>query len=233
METTSTLPTGTERKSTYTINVAVVNPKDCTMTAAYYNNNWYVTTKSAIANPNNIKVYYGSTLVRTDGDDYSITYATTGTLNPAEVGANATGAGNATVVLNDGKGTTQRVAYTIGNAAPKVASSTTYNIYASGKKQEFALKGYASVSNQAITLSDYLTTSSQYANASTADQNTPRITITQLPANSDVYNLNRNGANNATITFRKNGYYTLKVTFEWNDGYTYNEVMCFEVTQIP
>ncbi len=227
-ETVAEKSGGTVRKSEHSFDIAAIPMTACNgnVKAFYTNNNYYVTNTAITATPN-VQAFFGSSLVRTiAGKDYSV-YAGVATLDPAVVGTNATGSGKASVVVT-GSAQTIRVDYKTGNAAPKVTSATLYN-GVGGK--EFSTNGFADVNkNTKIDWTAYLLygVSTQYANGG-SHVGSPRVSISNLPSNEDAYSLNGNGSTGCDLRFKEAGFYGVTVTLDWTDGYSCTETVYFNV----
>ncbi len=147
---------------------------------------------------------------------------------------------SATIVLNNSRGNEVTVPYSYSNKPVAVISSDAFS-FSAPDNQLFA-KGYVTLPNTgkitAVSMGALTYTKDLYGgnnaknNSTVSDCATPRITFSNLPADTTSYEVANNGTTTAMLTFKKAGWYTVKVKYSWNDGFVYETSITFDASAV-
>lgn len=232
---------GSTRKANCEFKVAAVATKDLTITAGFWNPNFYVTAPAVDVQvaANYVEATYGKLDVKPTKDwDYKYSYDVLPKLDTLVDGKDATAKGAVSILVNDGKGTIKNVDYTATNASTKITGATVYSDHAG--HAYFNTRGYEIVTGSAASLSNAYSINAAIDVSHSANRGTTgllntdaRVTFSDIPEGAQV---NDNGSTSATIQFKTPNattdaafYHTVTVTYSWNNGFSTSEVICFKV----
>ncbi len=226
VKTEVTVPGETNaRKNEFSYQVAFVAIDDITGLAMGANHDtWksidadYPTTSSAIIGFW-ASGYYAGMGVDLQATDYTVIDGRYDYINPTKTGYDKTVDDSASIVVKNNLGTVLKADVKVSNEKSKVVDADAYRAAFSA--------GYRTVT-RGTAYTDFQTDVWSKTQYNEARAITPRVTFSNLPADTTKYVLADNGTNHPSLTFTTAGWYTVKAQYNF-EGFVYDAVLVFEV----